>query len=1641
MKVTKSKRSLAVLLSVVMVLTAIMCVPFVSYGATTAQLETLITNYENRLNQTKRIYTNLAASYQAYYNAYTTLVSYEAGQPGYSPEAIDTVYDNLLTEYNNMTVFTGYKGTGTAAFGSAATQPSGYTNLLYADGSSDTGFSFSFKNIAGTSVVAEYGYYADFYYPATVLLYDGTTASMPVLSGLINSDGRYNVYAWRNYTDSDYFELRNNWYGYADGFVWADSDSLNSDLGDPVTLGYSTTTSGTNVLVDNKNTMRCFSNILYYTGTPTDTVTTYDSLTWYNQQDHDSKIASGTYSQTIKVINYKQLLDAVSGKKIDVTTATYESALAYCQAMDTATSLDPNSYFIGYDGTVPCKNAIESAVSGIATAYAGITSTSDFASYRTFARLYANYSAVDNTSGYYTAESFANFSTAVSNAAGILQEIGARTRRMTSAASDLATLQAAYAALEKTAEYIDDTDMQMYITEFNSLNAGNYTTASYNALQSAINAAIAACYNDGNFASGIKLLADVPADVTTYNTHLGNITTAFQNLVSTATEDDLYQETGIVTIGGPIYVHGSYTGTTPNRTSGDSSTVSHTYDFDYMMNGGTTKYVSDGTLPTHTTDSLTGEFKTEVTFPVGYSLIGITAYDEAGTELTNSSLSVVDGVLTGSFDFTGSDLATLTQADGNTTQNNYVTLKFALDDDNDGVADVTETHRVAVKQNPVATHAIVYSEGYNGTINPKIRVINYEALAVGSYGLLGDSRDASWDSESGTNANSGYVNWWFMYAPNSSEKDAYDNKVDGLTENQLSVDKVAGYYGSANKSVSSTHTVTVNSATAYYYLDLSAPTDSLPEGIGYNSSTSKYYFRIFVGNLYNSKVTDASNISCETHELTSGSNVFSASIDNTLTANNAFANNAATTGYATISFTGSVGTLTGSYKLSYYQTASNKPTGGRGIINMPFTVVVVNKSAVRTVYDNYIAMGLDSRCYTAASWATYQTALNAAENYLNNYQSNANESTLVTAMNNAYNGLELSETKSVHNFTSVVTAPTCTTTGITTYTCTRCGYSYTAFPLSALGHDWVYASNNDGSTHTKSCSRAATCGTAAASENCVDDNADGNCDLCGQSLKDPADFADFNAVKTQIEAALASAMNGTDKHSATGLNNLNTALAAASYYNYTDNQQSKVTEDYQTAVNNQTTALQAALNAFIADTDGSSVYEAFAKNVATLNADAMDIATVQAALSGVEIEAGTVTVNGVAGYPAYNFDAYIAEYQTQMNTEENYIPYTVTVITASNSTLYVVDNGDGSFSYTDDGTEATDFHYGDEITLANPNVDASSDFACSWAVSAQPQSAVSASASRHVTYANTFTFNVRGAMTITTGNSRTDGSYQIVFKQSLRGAKTDKILDVQYVNAGSPFAFTKAVLPTSVAFHTKDNAPFSVSYDNGTTTTKLSGTSFTPTGDCVVYVNYSSTNSDVYAINYTTSDDDYDYIEAAFNESVTLTDDNAVAFVTYVDDDPEGEIKSVLCYGTSYTFFAYQDMDIYAVSSIDEVVSVSVCSAPIIDRKNNNKTYLVGGFALPDDCTVQSYGFVMNAYEPEPEHLSLADLVNDGEDLIVNLTSSNCTNVGQRGNQFSVKFNSVAMYNPSYVAYVIYTDGNGDTQYAYSEIIMNADFS
>ena len=150
-----------------------------------------------------------------------------------------------------------------------------------------------------------------------------------------------------------------------------------------------------------------------------------------------------------------------------------------------------------------------------------------------------------------------------------------------------------------------------------------------------------------------------------------------------------------------------------------------------------------------------------------------------------------------------------------------------------------------------------------------------------------------------------------------------------------------------------------------------------------------------------------------------------------------------------------------------------------------------------------------------------------------------------------------------HDYVAVVTAPTCTEGGYTTYTCSKCGNSYVGDETAALGHDfgeWTVtkaATCTDKGEETRACSRcdvketreiaatghsfgewtvtkAATC-TAEGEETraCANCDAketraiakiahnfvDGKCTVCGEADPDYVPPVDYTALNEAIAAA------------------------------------------------------------------------------------------------------------------------------------------------------------------------------------------------------------------------------------------------------------------------------------------------------------------------------------------------------------------------------------------------------------------------------------------------------------------------------------------------------------------------------------------
>ena len=88
----------------------------------------------------------------------------------------------------------------------------------------------------------------------------------------------------------------------------------------------------------------------------------------------------------------------------------------------------------------------------------------------------------------------------------------------------------------------------------------------------------------------------------------------------------------------------------------------------------------------------------------------------------------------------------------------------------------------------------------------------------------------------------------------------------------------------------------------------------------------------------------------------------------------------------------------------------------------------------------------------------------------------------VTFTLNIYTGEVIATIVSLnHSYSAVVTAPTCTEPGYTTYTCTICGDSYVGDPVEALGHE-AYTYSYASGTHSFKCTLCGETVTMAATD-------------------------------------------------------------------------------------------------------------------------------------------------------------------------------------------------------------------------------------------------------------------------------------------------------------------------------------------------------------------------------------------------------------------------------------------------------------------------------------------------------------------------------------------------------------------------------
>lgn len=1499
MKTKKSKRLLAAFLAAIMVLTTFAAMPFSSFAAehTAEDLKNLLDQYESRI-ESGTPYTNLASSYEAWYNGYVTYFLVTAGVK--TADEIDTAYKNLETQFNAMKAWTPYTATATAA------SDGSYTNLTLVDGDQMSNVLYAY-GVGSTSAYAEIDLRdsdtlqtytrAGVQYGTTVLLYDGVgSMGFPVsmFTARRTGTGTSGTRSMRPVTSP--FALVKNWHGY--------SNTPGYQISTQSYVGYidnSDVLSNTNA---SNNEPDRYSNTLYWTG---DSSTFGDEyVLHYPTQDwmtYNEERTSGTFTMTsdIYVINYKAVIDAVNSIPNDLCDYSYSLVSTYLKALEKALAINPQSYIKGADiasEVETCANTISSVMSEVELAREALNTKVNMNSYLQLASNYAAYTPIvenNNQDGYYTATSYTIFKRNYDLATTAINNIANKKNRFSDVTSTNTNLVNAYNNLVTAEAYIKDTELQTYFQQYYSLTQGYYTADTYSALTEKINAALT-YYNNGSYTSGITL-RETEEDIEIYNTILNDVKTAMAGL-----------------------------------------RLSH-----------------DAVVPVLGTQQ---SYNTAMAYAQGIDGYKYSNYTDVMDKVAEATHAMTNLDKT---DFTNQEtvLAEYTELITNIA-NALLELKTAFT----GLADGT-----VVNQTTGTTNGIT-ADNVKTYLNSQITNITYFKTVAGNakytteYDLSVNNHWNSWFSDRGVQFHS------IGFGAFSQDTVNYTNGTMSLRwkEGGAAIQGSTGAYSS------------------YHNLLMKNPD---------NASDGNDYVNI-------PAATDGTRILGETIVSVGDLGINYAS-------------------FTTPDLYEYFGVNAGGW--DGFQTRSRTNTDVKQtvtVIDISDLIELVDQAAdIVAKYQNNAF-----NCYTPGTWSPFSDALAAAQADLD-YTSMSNDA-IVTEVQNRYNTLQsaMSNLKentdlSAHNFIeqSDTVNATCEESGNIHYICSVCGYEYQDVE-APLGHDFSFLPNNDGATHTKVCSR----GDVEEIESCVDGDGNDYCDYCGQAMYEQADWTQFNQAKAEMEELLAAAEDGSMKFTTAALDDANFNIAEIRYYNYTAQEQATVSVDLQEAVNQQTQRLVSAVESLRNGQTDESVYEANLYKVSTLNADAYYVNAIQSAVEGINVET-PVEVNGKA-YTGYDYDNYNEILGNQLTI--NWIPYTILVLDYEENEYWVVDDGDGTFSLTSDKSSATEFHYGDTVTISNPT---NADEKCAWSTYVYTYNLEPDVNNKYQCFGTEYTFTVRGDTEIYTsaGSTSEADMRKVTFYLSLDGVDTGKIIDIQYATDGTRIKATN--------LNTYYNIPF---YEVGTFYNRAdmselgsgSRAQITVNGDMNVLVDFENVSPTDYAITLVDENgDQLDVQHAAYNELVTLAADNAVAYVNNANG-------KVLCYGSEYSFYACQDITVKALTSVEEQTASVDLAAPIIDS-DAGKVYLVGSFALPDDVTIQSYGFVLDRLEPNNDDLSLAEISTENQ--IFNLSASKYTNVSQNGNQFTVSFNSDTSYpNATIVAYAIYVDKAGNEYYTYSDVATNS---
>lgn len=1582
MKTTKSKRFLAMLLSVLMVLTSLPIAAFTAFGAAAAaedpavtEVKTAMQKYEQKLDN-GTVYTNMSAAYQAYVDCQKALDAYQYGTTknddgSYKNDftgALSGKADALNNAVNNMSEFVPYTGTAHGTFPNDANNASeaeyaeNYKNILYSapvtrdpvyyaenQAVTDLWRTWIFGDLKATTADTSIFMSTD-----TVMLYDGiTNPQTGVMMGTHKNDtpgGNFNNLAWYycfigtgqglsmvndNWSGTDAASKNNTWnLNYQWTIRQISSSKTGACAGSKVVTQYENGVDG-KVTANAIQFNRDFSTLFYTINNPS-----FEYRIGLSDRSDQKEYTAQASNTVIRVLNYKMIKDAIDAQKgylPNVENYKQGGLATVMQGFDQATT-DPNSFFAAGNGWQDAQTHYQTAINNLKAA--ATVDNSQYDILRNGLKENVQYANTYNkgTNGW-TAESWANYTAVYEKTVAVLSApyTTGTYAPLENGQALLDDLKAAFDALESNIAYADTTDLVNSIQTFRSWE-NIFTADSYQFTSQYVDAAVIAVWGEEENL-GIKTFGPEDTDagrklvseqLTLVNDAINHLRISPDAQISTSHgKYSLNQALAIVVDNPSQYFNYSEFTTAVENGNTYKSTLPVTEFTDYTTQYN--KYVEEVTKIVDAYYNLAYAF-TDI--PDG------TVVQNSGFTKTQPMVASDNGKQSIAFGYTNSAVLIRTTHEAKSMPYGKFSITFGTNISASSNND---------KNNNKNTNNGLDSITLNATQAP-ISDNFLQARKTGST-ALSDRK-----------------------VPEEMSVENRETNYAGLLEyNGFSVSNLR--YTGKSPNCDPLYYITNNNGDKVATTDEQARTIDLDPILGKTDGTNN-------GNVVKGSVYAYSSNSGFAYTYIDGDlnvNVEpSPAVELTRSTQPSSKNYRLTGNYigAVTSYTCRNVVYCAGRCWFTTQTAGDAMDTSVAVVDLSYLIDLVK------ICDQIVP--LKSK-YTADSFAKFEQALYDAKSpYDYSKQSAGNiaseGSSRYTKLWSAYQNLVERPQILTFNYMDENGQPTSSTVEI----------AYNANIATVRSEiDAIVVPNYslNGTSYTfKGWDPAVNNATVVTSDTVYTATYDSFA---------TAYWGNYNASKDTLLNTLA---NG--KFSAEGLNEVKAQVEELQYFLYTDNQKLMVSAANQTAIDAEKAAMD-AINAKLAEIAlDSRTYDAIVKTIDTLNADAYDVATVASIVESTP--AGTpVTIAGVE-YTGWDFDYFVKAVIEAMNS--NAYEYTVTVMDVDENEYFLMADG----SYTDDPELAAKFHYGDVVNAVNP-IDSTQE--CSWTVSIVAQLTSTETTEKYVATASNYQFNVRGATTLKTSANEDPDSYHTI---SFIDSRTNTLISSMTVAHNGTARMRNALLPTIPFYEVKNFT----NRATGATVTKT-GSITKVTTDINLTVNYTPVE-EVTGYNIILLDVNGTEIHNAqynWNQKVNLSATGAAGMI----DTATGKL---VAYGSDYSFYACQSITLQAVSSTDGKAAVSVVD-PVI---SNSKMYLTGSFALPENATVKGYGIVMDTYGNHSD-LTLKDV--DMNNFVFNMASSKLT----CGNQFTVYTGSDSAIGRhiTYRAYVIY-EMNGTELIEYSNV-------